>query len=203
MQISGCPNSNHPNSNHPNSNHPDSNQVLLNQTGSIRSYTMRGFTLIEILVVLFIVSIMTGIAVVSLPGFTQTGEFDTEADRLKVVLEMLRDEALVQANEYGFKPETNGYQFFIYDDLQQNWVILEERPFTERDLQGKVRLSLTVEGDELNLGEEGEAPPVLILSSGEISSFELEIQSEIDHEVVRILECDGYGAISWRSTDES
>jgi general secretion pathway protein H len=164
---------------------------------------MRGFTLIEILVVLFIVSIMTGIAVVNLPQFTQTRDFDTEADRLKVVLEMLRDEALVQANEYGFKPETNGYQFFIYDDLQQNWVILEERPFIERELQGKVRLSLTVEGDELNLGEEGEAPPVLILSSGEISPFELEIQSEIDHEIVRILECDGYGAISWRSTDES
>jgi general secretion pathway protein H len=193
MQISGCPNFNHANA----------SQVLLNQTGFFRGHTMRGFTLIEILVVLFIVSIMTGIAVVNLPRFTQTADFDTEADRLKVVLEMLRDEALVQANEYGFKPETNGYQFFIYDDLQQNWVILEERPFIERELQGKVRLSLTVEGDELNLGEEGEAPPVLILSSGEITPFELEIQSEIDHEIVRILECDGYGAISWRSTDES
>jgi general secretion pathway protein H len=193
MQISGCPIS----------NHPSSNLVHWVQTDFIRSNAMRGFTLIEILVVLFIVSIMTGIAVVNLPRFTQTGDFDTEADRLKVVLEMLRDEALVQANEYGFKAETNAYQFFIYDDLQQNWVILEERPFIERELQGKVRLSLTVEGDELNLGEEGEAPPVLILSSGEISPFELEIQSEIDHEIVRILECDGYGAISWRSTDES
>jgi general secretion pathway protein H len=116
---------------------------------------------------------------------------------------MLRDEALVQANEYGFKPEPNGYQFFIYDDLQQNWVLLEERPFTERELQGEVQLSLTVEGDELKIGEEGEAPPVLILSSGEITPFELEIQSKIDHELVRILECDGYGALSWRNTDES
>ena len=186
MQISGCPNS---------------RLVPWYQTDSIRNNTMRGFTLIEILVVLFIVSIMTGIAVVNLPRFTQTGGFDTEADRLKVVLEMLRDEALVQANEYGFKPETNGYQFFIYDDLQQNWVLLEERPFSERELQGEVQLSLTVEGDELKIDEQGEAPPVLILSSGEITPFELEIQSKIDRELVRILECNGYGAISWRNLD--
>ncbi len=109
----------------------------------------------------------------------------------------------MQANEYGFKPERNGYQFYIYNDLQQNWLLLEERPFIERELQGEVKLSLTVEGDELKLGEEGEAPPVLILSSGEITPFELEIQSETDHELVRILESNGYGAISWQTVDES
>ena len=188
MLISGCPNS---------------NRVLWSRSCSFRSNTMRGFTLIEILVVLFIVSIMTGIAVVNLPRFTQSGNFDTEADRLKVVLEMLRDDALVQANEYGFKPERNGYQFYIYNDLQQNWLLLEERPFIERELQGEVKLSLTVEGDELKLGEEGEAPPVLILSSGEITPFELEIQSEIDHALVRLLESNGYGVSSWQTVDES
>lgn len=165
--------------------------------------TRTGFTLIEILVVLFIVSIMTGIALVNLPRFTQTGNFDTEAQRLKVVLEMLREEALVQANEFGFKPEASGYHFYIYDELQLSWVRLEERPFAERDMKGEVNLSLTVEGDELKLGEGDEAPPVLILSSGEITPFELEIRSEIDHKLVRTLESDGYGAISWKDENES
>ncbi|MFP6808508.1 MAG: type II secretion system minor pseudopilin GspH [Pseudomonadales bacterium] len=160
----------------------------------------RGFTLIEILVVLFIVSIMTGLTVVNLPSFTQTGDFDTETKRLKVLLELLRDEALVQANEYGFRPERGSYQFFVYNNLQQNWELLEGRPFGEREIKASIRLSLTIEGDELALGED-DSPPILILSSGEMTSFELEMRSQIDFDLVRTLEADGYGALKWRDEE--
>jgi len=160
-----------------------------------------GFTLIEILVVLFIISIMTGIAVVNLPSFTQTGDFDAEANRVKVLVEMLRDEAVVTANEYGFRPERDSYRFYVYNDVQQLWEQLEERPFQERSVDDSVRLSLSVEGDKLTLGED-EAPPVLILSSGEITPFELEIESTLDRDLIRILESDGYGAISWQSDED-
>jgi len=162
---------------------------------------VRGFTLIEILVVLFIVSIMTGIAVVNLPRFTQTGDFDTEANRLKVVLEMLREEALVQANEYGLRPERKGYQFFIYNEMHQVWELLQERPFTSRTLPADIRLSVRVEGHELQFGEE-DAPPILILSSGEITPFELRIESDKDDDLQRTLESDGYGAIVWQGEDD-
>ncbi len=181
---------------------PNSNPVRWYPAGSGGMLTVKGFTLIEILVVLFIISIMTGIALVNLPGFMQSGDFDAEADRLKVVLEMLRDEALIQANEYGFKPEPDGYQFFIYNELQQQWDLLEERPFTERNTKNKIQLSLNVEGDELRLGENDEAPPILILSSGEITPFELEVHSGTEAGSMRVLVSDGYGAISWRNDNE-
>ena len=75
----------------------------------------KGFTLIEILVVVLIVSIMSGIAVTQLPGFVQRGDFDLESRRLKTLLDMAREEALVQATEYGFKPVKEGYAFYQFD----------------------------------------------------------------------------------------
>ena len=47
---------------------------------------VRGFTLIEILVVLFIVSVMTGIVVSSIPTLVVTDTFDTEMRRLKALM---------------------------------------------------------------------------------------------------------------------
>ena len=160
----------------------------------------RGFTLIEILVVLFIISIMTGIAVVNMPSFLQTGDFDTETDRLKVVLEMLREEALVQANEYGFRPERNRYQFYMYNDLQQSWEQLQEKPFKEHGLPPDFQIEVHVEGHELQFGED-EAPPILILSSGEITPFELQFESRLEADQQRTLESDGYGALAWLGED--
>ena len=136
-----------------------------------------------------------------MPSFTQSSDFDIEANRLKVVLEMLREEALVQANEYGLRPGRTGYEFYIYNDRAQAWELLQERPFATRKLPADVHLSVRVEGNELQFGEE-DAPPILILSSGEISPFELKIESDMDDDLLRTLESDGYGAIFWQGEDE-
>ena len=63
----------------------------------------RGFTLLEVLIVLFIVSLMTGIVVVSLPSFTQSDYFDRESQRIRVLIRMLSEEAVTQSNDYGLQ----------------------------------------------------------------------------------------------------
>ena len=162
---------------------------------------MRGFTLIEILVVLLIVSIMTGIAVFNLPGFATDDEYRNETDRLLRVLELARDESLTQATELGFRPSKNRYQFYRYDEIQQTWHLLDQAPFKERQLRRDIRLELELEGDEFVLNEEDEtAPPVMILSSGEMTPFSLTIAN--DQDVARTLEADGFGAIKWLQDSE-
>ena len=159
-----------------------------------------GFTLVEVLVVVFIVSIMTGIAVVNLPSFVVSDDFDTEARRLHVVMEMMRDEALDQVSEYGFRSERSGYSFFRYDELEQTWVELSTRPFEPRTLPESIVMSLSVEGTPLTLGLQDETsptPPVLILSSGEITPFELTIR-EPRGTLQQVLLSDGYGALEWQ-----
>ncbi|MEX2490106.1 MAG: type II secretion system minor pseudopilin GspH [Pseudomonadales bacterium] len=154
-----------------------------------------GFTLIEILVVLFIVSIMSGIVVANMPSFTQTRDFDAEARRVKVLLEMARDEAVIQASEYGFRPENQGYRFYRYDELEQRWEPVDQRPFQQYSLPDNIRLTLNVEGEDFQITED-ESPPVLILSSGEITPFDLTIRS--GGETSMTLVSDGFAELSWQ-----
>lgn len=157
----------------------------------------RGFTLIEVLVVLFIVSIMSGIVVANMPSFTQTGDFDTEAQRIKVLLEMAREEAVVQGREYGFKPEEEGYQFYTYNELDQQWEPVEIRPFHPHKLSEDIKVNLSVEGKDYQMAGTGDdGPPLLILSSGEITPFELTIRSGKDSS--RTLVSDGFSELDWQ-----
>ena len=57
-----------------------------------------GFTLIEILVVLFIVSLLTGLVVANLPGFVTTADFEEETQRLKFALEQGLEKAQIEEN---------------------------------------------------------------------------------------------------------
>lgn len=179
-------------------------------TFTIRNFDMRGpmsprvtgFTLIEILVVMFIVTIMAGITIANLPQFARTGDFDTEARRIKVLLEMAREEALLQASELGFEPGKDGYRFLVYNDADERWAGMTGRPFQPRQLDAGVVLSLRVEDNEIVLGEEGQTmPPVLLLSSGETTPFELTIEMQ-SGEASQTLVSDGIGQLIWKADVE-
>ncbi|MEX0941848.1 MAG: type II secretion system minor pseudopilin GspH [Pseudomonadales bacterium] len=162
----------------------------------------QGFTLIEILVVVFIVTILAGVTVMNLPQFARTGNLDTEARRIKVLLEMAREEALLQATELGFKPDKDGYLFFVYDEAAGRWSGMTERPFQPRQLDEAVTLALRVEDNEFVLGDEGrDMPPILLLSSGETTPFELTIGMR-SGESSKTLVSDGIGELVWKADVE-
>ena len=160
-------------------------------------YRQTGFTLIEILVVLFIVSIMSGLVVVNLPSFTRTQDFDTEARRLEVLLQMAREHAVVQAVEMGFTVEDDGYSFYYYDEIAQSWAQMQQAPFGVRKLPETITLSLEIVGKGFSLAdnEDAKGPKLLLLSSGETTPFELEILQQPD--LSKRLQSDGYSDIEW------
>ena len=161
-----------------------------------------GFSLIEIMVVLFIVSIMSGIGIANLPRFAQTGDFDLESRRLRVLLDMAREESITQAVEFGFRPTEAGYAFFTYSEVEQNWFEYEVRPFQKRNLPQDIALELNVEESEFSLATENEEgiPPVLLLSSGETTPFTLTIFQ--GPELSKSLTSDGYSDLEWLEDDE-
>ncbi|MCB1643918.1 MAG: type II secretion system minor pseudopilin GspH [Pseudomonadales bacterium] len=177
--------------------------------GDATRKAQRAFTLIEVLVVLFIVSLMTGIVVANLPSFVRTGDFDEEAARLYTLLTMARDEAIIQSSELGFKPTRSGYEFLIYDEIAQAWEPFDVRPFQTRQLPAGMKLELFVEqsdfipasDDEDEEDGLGKGPPVLLTSSGETTPFELTL-SDDDDELSRTLETDGFSDLRWQDESE-
>ena len=132
-----------------------------------------GFTILEILAVLLIVTIMTGLVVARLPAFASSADVDREARRLELLLKMAQNEAVLDSIEFGLRQTDDGYLFQRYDDATQSW-IKAEAPFQERVLDEDVQLTLFAESANYSTLGEG-VPPVLLLSSGELTPFRIEL----------------------------
>ena len=163
----------------------------------------QGFTLVEILVVLIIVSVMSGIVVTSLPSSFRNGEFDDESQRLKTVIELVREESQTRASEYGIDTEKDSYAFFVYNEIELEWEQLKSKPYAEHKLERGILLRTSIEDSELLLsgGDEEEssipdAPRILLLSSGEMTPFEMTIY--VGRDQTRTLVSDGYGELAWQ-----
>jgi general secretion pathway protein H len=160
-----------------------------------RSRRSQGFTLIEILVVLFVVTIMTGLTVTRLPVFAQNSDLDLESRRLELLFNMAHNEAIADSAEFGFKLAKDGYQFMRFDDGTQSWREAQS-PFQYRSLPDAFELRLRADNDGFKLLGES-LPPILILSSGETTPFTLTLASKINS-AKRVFSADGYGEFTWQ-----
>ncbi|MCB1693897.1 MAG: type II secretion system minor pseudopilin GspH [Pseudomonadales bacterium] len=165
-----------------------------------------GFTLIEILVVVVIVAIMTGVVVANLPSFSHTADLDREARRLSALFGMLRAEAVSQANEYGFEPDRDKYRFFILNEREGKWQEITEGPFAARTLEDGIVLTAKVESEDLVLDvpdedDDVKPPPILVLSSGEVTPFQVTLALDAS-DAQRTLTTDGFSDLA-KVTDEN
>lgn len=170
----------------------------------------RGFTLIEILVVMVIVAIVAGVAIVSLGSLGRAPPAKHAAEQLSALTDLAEQQAVMEGQQYGLLVSSHGYQFFTYDGTQWQPVQNDEM-FRARNLGDDVILDLHLEGAPVNLAktdavpdastsapatsadsiddETAQAKPqIALLSSGEITPFEITVSDTVDpsvHYVIR------------------
>ena len=135
----------------------------------------RGFSLLELLVVLLIVGITLTMATLAIGPLLGRND-DDEAARLGAVLQLAREQAVLQGIEHGLELTTDGYRLLALEE--QRWVPLGDAAWRPRTLPDRIRLRLEIEGRGVALREKPTGEPQLLLfSSGETTPFAIELQS--------------------------
>jgi len=129
----------------------------------------RGFTLIEIMVVIVIAAILMGAVTMSFP---RTGDdlLKEDAGRFTALVSLVQDEAILQSRDMALAINENGYQF--YSRESGKWTSYSEGPFVARSLRGGIKSNLYIEGVSTKLKKSAKTnPQIVILSSGEMTPF--------------------------------
>ena len=150
-------------------------------------FVSAGFSLIELLVVVVIIGIFAGAAVLSIGAIGNDRELEREAFRLRTLLELLREESVMQTRDYGLLFTEAGYRFYIYDPERLLWIDpSDDRFLVERQLE-QLSVALTLEDRLITLdkefdreGLEEPQPQVVLLSSGEMTPFEIAFYRELN-----------------------
>jgi general secretion pathway protein H len=139
----------------------------------------KGFTLIEILVVLVIIAVMVSFAVLSVNVTGRDRQLDEETQRIEGLLQLLRERAALEGHDFGLKVETTAYEFLRYDNERERWFTFDdENTFRRRELPKGLEFALRLEARRvvLNVTPHPEAPPQLVIAaSGEATPFEIKL----------------------------
>jgi general secretion pathway protein H len=150
----------------------------------------RGFTLLELLVVLVVVAIMISMATLSFGVLGRDRQAEEESRRFWTVLQQAREEAELQAEDLGIFVADDSYEYLRFDVRRDEWqVINDDELFQQRQLPEGMRFRLRVDTRQIvmkpdlpNRGDKDEnkkwPPQVMVLSSGDVMPFELEIERE-------------------------
>jgi general secretion pathway protein H len=166
-----------------------------------------GFTLLELLVVMFIIGIIAAMATLSLGTATSQKGAEKELDRIEDLLKLASDESVLQGREFGLTFYETEYVFSSFDPGADRWVPIgssESEVFGPRRFPPETVVELEIEDRLVRIEREPPAvpeekkkraepqaeapkigerertlPQVFILSSGDITSFDLHLKPAI------------------------
>ena len=130
----------------------------------------RGFTLLEVMVVMILVGFMTSFALLSVGGGPRD-RLAEEARRLAALVELHQQEAILNGETRAVRFDREHYRVLSLDDQNQWRPPAASATLIERQLPEDLTLGLWIEGRPAVPDPDNEWPQVLLLASGETTEF--------------------------------
>ena len=148
----------------------------------------KGFTLVEILVVVVIMAVVISLAVLSIGSAGRDTQIDEESRRIEGLMGLLHERALLEGRDFGMRIEPSAYEFVAYDARRDRWHGLDqESTFRRRELPKGLSFQLELDSQivvikpidrSLSSGEDPPRPQLAIAASGEGTPFRLTLKRE-------------------------
>lgn len=89
----------------------------------------RGFTLLEIMLVMLLLGLMASYVVVNFVSESRPARIQKETDRLQQLVQVLSETAVLKQQDFGLVLNDKGYQFLVHDG--QKWLEVAEPKFMQ------------------------------------------------------------------------
>ena len=136
----------------------------------------RGFTLIEVMTVVFIIGVIITFASLSI-GQNSDKTLEEEARRLQYLIKLASEESVLRSTSMSLAITKEGYQF---DSIQgDQFVPLEkDKLFRKREFPADMKIDMEIQGQAVSFDNKDHPPRIFILSSGEMTAFKMLLKLE-------------------------
>jgi general secretion pathway protein H len=170
----------------------------------------KGFTLVEILIVILIIVVVISLTVLSVSATGRDSQLDEESRRIEGLVGLLHERALLEGRDFGLRIEPAAYEFVVYDPRRDRWMMLDqEREFRHRELPKGIVFQLQLDSQTVvikpidrNLSNgDPPRPQVAIAASGEGTPFRLVLRRDATQAKAAV-DGDALGKISRESSNQ-
>lgn len=154
-----------------------------------------GFTLVELLVVLVIIALLSGVTVLTI-GQRDSQAFASEVSRLALLIQQASDRALMKQEVLGLVVEDQSYYFSELNGTPAAWQPIEQGHWALHTLPENIELSLEAEQYSGAAFSDTRDIEIVFLPSGQYTAFRAELRSS---QSSRRLIGDGYSAVQSQS----